>query len=75
MAPISVPDTPFVQTLEHVRHDGGRRWRSADGKRFYEWDELHGEFEVYNKRGRHLGVVDQDGVATKDAVPGRSIDV
>jgi hypothetical protein len=38
-------------------------------------DELHGEFEVYNARGKHLGVVDLEGKWIKEAVKGRKIDV
>ena len=42
----------------------------------FEWDELHGEIEVYNKRGRHLGALDAvTGSLIKPAVRGRSIDV
>jgi len=53
-----------------------RRWRSADGNRIYTWDSLHGEIEVFNKRGRHLGAVDPiTGSLVKDAVPGRKINV
>lgn len=70
-----VPKTPFIASLEHVKHDGGRRWRSQEG-RLFEWDALHGELEVYNSRGRHLGAVDPaTGVLIKGAVQGRKIDV
>jgi hypothetical protein len=56
--------------------DGERRWRSSDGQRLYTWDSLHGEIEVFNKRGRHLGAVDPiTGSLRKIAVPGRKIDV
>jgi hypothetical protein len=38
------------------------------------WDSLHGEVEVFNKRGRHLGVVDPiSGEFLKPAVKGRKI--
>jgi Cytotoxic len=41
-----------------------------------QWDELHGEIEAYNKRGKHLGALDAvTGDMIKDADPGRSIDV
>jgi len=57
------------------RH-GEKLWRSADGDRLYTWDSLHGEVEVFNKRGRHLGAADaMTGRLIKDAVRGRRIDV
>ena len=55
---------------------GERRWRSDDGSRLYTWDSLHGEVEVFNRRGRHLGALHpMTGDWVKDAVPGRTIDV
>ena len=54
---------------------GSRRWRSTNGKKLYEWDSLHGEIEVYNKRGKHLGVLDHLGNPIKNAVEGRTIDI
>ena len=66
----------FLATLQRVRRDGPPRWRNADGTRLYEWDTLHGELEVYNSRGRHLGAVNpHTGVLVKDSVKGRHIDV
>jgi len=56
--------------------NGDQLWRSSCGRRLYTWDSLHGEIEVFNRRGRHIGVVHaQTGVQIKDAVEGRSIDV
>ncbi|WP_420715284.1 colicin E3/pyocin S6 family cytotoxin [Corallococcus sp. BB11-1] len=56
--------------------DGEKRWRSLDGERLYTWDSLHGEIEVFNKRGRHLGALDAvSGKLIKEAVKGRVIDV
>lgn len=55
-----------------------KRWRSHDGKRIYTWDSLHGEIEVFNSRGKHIGVIDGlTGLPIKGkfAVPGRKIDV
>lgn len=46
------------------------------GRGLYTWDALHGEVEVFNSRGRHLGAIDPiTGEMTKPAVPGRKIDV
>ncbi len=45
-------------------------------KRFFEWDHTHGDVEVYDGRGRHLGSADPNtGTMTKPAVPGRSITI
>jgi hypothetical protein len=55
---------------------GNRVWRSKTGNRLYTWDALHGEVEVYNKRGEHVGVIDAvSGKLIKPAVKGRTIDV
>ena len=43
--------------------------------RLYQWDSLHGQWEVYNKRGKHLLVEDKDGNRVKGAVKGRRINV
>jgi hypothetical protein len=52
---------------------GQKRWRSKDLTRLYTWDSLHGEIEVYNKRGKHLGVFDPQGNLIKGPVKGRTI--
>ena len=55
---------------------GSQRWSSDDGKRLYTWDNLHGEVEVFSRRGKHLGVKDAvTGDWIKESVKGRTIDV
>ncbi len=55
---------------------GQQRWTSDRGARIYTLDSLHGEVEVFNGRGKHLGAQHAvTGEWIKDAVPGRSIDV
>jgi hypothetical protein len=68
-------DSPFLGELESLGSPHGRRrWRG--GRRLYEWDSQHGEVEVYNLRGNHLGVADaMTGELVKNAVRGRRIDV
>lgn len=74
--PIPVPKAGFVERLERVARTGSTRWRSEDKRRLYEWDHLHGHFEVYDRRGNHLGVADAaTGEIIGDAVAGRTIDV
>ena len=76
MTHIPPPNSGFVDELESLGAPcRRRRYRSRDGRRYYEWDSQHGEFEVYNKRGQHLGVQDVNGVFIKEAEKGRKIDV
>jgi hypothetical protein len=72
-----IPKPSILDELENLGAiEGQRRWRSAGGKRLYTWDSLHGEVEVFNGRGKHLGVMDpQTGEMIKPAVPGRKIGV
>lgn len=52
------------------------RWRSHSGDRLYEYDQLHGNIEGYNRRGKHVGVFDvETGARIAEAVKGRTIDV
>ena len=52
-----------------------KRWRDKNGDRLFTWDSLHGEIEVFTKRGKHLGVMNPQGEFIKDAIKGRTIDV
>ena len=59
MPPVPRPDPCFLDEVEDLGVYGGqRRWRCRERKRLYEWDSTHGEVEVYNLRGRHLGAAD-----------------
>ncbi|MGC9196111.1 MAG: colicin E3/pyocin S6 family cytotoxin [Syntrophobacteraceae bacterium] len=58
------------------RRNGRKVWKSQSGHRFFTWDSLHGEVEVFDSRGQHLGAIDpMTGAKTKSAVPGRRLDV
>lgn len=66
----------FLSRLTPVPRRGRKRWRDLRAKLLYEWDELHGELEVYNEQGKHQGVVEPyGGTLIKGAVKGRKIDV
>lgn len=70
------PKSGFVESLVRLSWKGKNRWRSQDGKRIYTWDSLHGEFEVFDERGWHLGALDATtGQFIKLPVKGRWIDV
>lgn len=77
MPPKPIPRPSFLDGCYYLgAFNAERRWRRKDGKRIFTWDSLHGEIEVFNARGRHLGVIDPiHGNIIKDAVPGRKIDV
>ena len=77
MTRIPVPKPSFLDSCESLGAFGNsKRWRSKDEKRIYTWDSLHGEIEVFDRRGNHLGVIDAvHGHLIKDAVRGRKIDV
>ncbi len=77
MTPVPIPKPSYLDGCDYLgAFNSERRWRSKDGKRVFTWDSLHGEIEVFNKRGRHLGALDAlDGHQTKSAVPGRTINV
>ena len=58
---------------------GLKPWKGSiktDGTRYYTYDRLHGEIEVFNKRGKHLGPIDPvtgKPIPGKGAVPGRTL--
>ena len=55
--------------------NGVKTWWDAEAQRYYQWDAFHGEIEVYNARGKHIGVMDVTGREIKDSVRGRKINV
>jgi hypothetical protein len=71
------PKPCYLDSFEAWKIIGGQKvWRNHDGSRLYTWDGLHGEIEVFNARGHHLGVLDAvGGQVIKQAVKGRKIDV
>ena len=69
------PDTIPFQSWKIVKpKEGRKRWALEDG-RILEWDRQHGEFEMYDKRGKHIGVYDNTGMQIKPAVSGRKIEI
>ena len=69
-------DAPYLQTLLRIVRQGATRWRHPTESRIYEWDGRHGELEVYDAQGWHLGAADpQTGKFVKGPRKGRRIDV
>lgn len=58
MAGKSRPSPCYLDNAVSLGNRGGRKiWRSQDGKRYYTWDSLHGEIEVFDTghaNGRRL---------------------
>lgn len=76
MGGVPIPKPSFLdKCISLGAFNGQKRWRSADNKRIYTWDSLHGEIEVFNKRGKHLGVLNPQGDFIKEPIKGRKIDV
>jgi hypothetical protein len=72
-----MPANCFLKKLEKWRIiDGRQTWRDADGRRVFTWDDLHGEVESFDRRGRHVAVLHPvTGEMIKDAVHGRRLDI
>lgn len=77
MGGIALPEDSFLKDLEVVMVAGGRKvWTTPDRDRYYTWDTLHGEVEVFNKRGKHLGAARPvTGELYKPADRRKSLDV
>jgi len=75
--PVPIPNPSYLDGSDFYRFIDGRKvWSDAGKGLFYTWDSLHGEIEVFNKRGRHLGAVDSlTGVFIKDEVKGRKLNL
>jgi Cytotoxic len=77
--PASQPEDSFLKNLRVFGIRGGKKvWGEGEGSkaRYYTWDGLHGEVEVYNHRRRHLGVMDPVSRRfIKDAVEGRTLEL
>lgn len=73
----TIPIPSFLDECEALGFvHGSKRWRRSDLKRLYTWDSLHGELEVFNLRGVHVGAADPlTGIVFKPPVKGRTIDV
>jgi hypothetical protein len=66
----------FLIKQKTVSYQGNKRWVSEDGTRYFEWDSLHGEIEVYDKKGNALMVLNPNGsYKDKKIKKGRTIDV
>ena len=69
-------ESPQWQQLDNVKNTKLKTSGHGASQRYYEWDYLHNDIEVYNNRGVHLGSMDPvTGEMYKPAVPGRTITI
>jgi hypothetical protein len=62
------------QLAKHQIVQGRQVWTNSDRSRLFTWDALHGEIEVFDKRGYHIGALDAvNGALIKGAVRGRRL--
>ena len=53
------PKSSILDSLDYSRVEAGRKvYCNKKRDRQYTWDSQHGEVEVFNKAGAHLGVAD-----------------
>ncbi|MFN9019557.1 MAG: colicin E3/pyocin S6 family cytotoxin, partial [Pseudanabaena sp.] len=54
MAGKPIPNPSILDRCKVVGVEGQRKvYYDSQEDRYYTWDSLHGELEVFNKRGRH----------------------
>ena len=54
---VAKPKPCYMDQFEFYKVIDGRKVYRGNG-RLYSWDGLHGEIEVFNKQGWHLGALD-----------------
>lgn len=70
---IPKPKPCYIDKYEFYKVICGRKVYRGKG-RYYSWDELHGEIEVFDKFGYHLGALDAvTGKKIKDADKSRRL--
>lgn len=75
MGGVPKPTPSILDGLKVAMIESGRKvYYNATEDVYYTWDTMHGEVEVFNRRGRHIGVADPvSGLMIKPAVRGRKI--
>lgn len=72
---IPVPKPSILDNFRVAGIEGRKKVYKDDLENiYYTWDSMHGELEMFNKRGCHLGVAcPSTGALIKPAVKGRKI--
>jgi hypothetical protein len=71
---IAKSESDIWKALRSFRDGLRTNGKSGRERRYYEWDHTHGDIEVYNRYGNHLGSMDPvSGAMVKPPIPGRSV--
>lgn len=71
---VSRAESPVWKKLEPYRSDIRRSGTGRDTQ-YYKWDHTHGDIEVFNHRGKHIGSMDPvTGKIYKPPVSGRTLE-
>jgi RHS repeat-associated protein len=71
--PTRPSESPYWRDLKPWRGKIKTNGKTGKGRRYYTWDHTHGEIEVFDGGGRHLGALDPNGVPVKPPVKGRTL--
>jgi hypothetical protein len=67
-------ESPIWKSLLLYREEIKTNGLTGKERRYYTWDYLHSEIEVFDRRGKHLGAIGAlTGEFIKSAVEGRRI--
>lgn len=66
----------FKNLIPIGKRNGRSTYKNINEDYYYQWDSLHGEWQVYNKKGRHIGVLNEIGnKKIKNAKKSRKINI
>ncbi|MEV7236754.1 RHS repeat-associated core domain-containing protein [Streptomyces sp. NPDC051020] len=69
-------NSPYWKKLRPYKGKTKTNGKNGKSRRYYEWDYTHGDIEVYDSKGSHLGSADPEGGQIyKPKVKGRKIKV
>jgi filamentous hemagglutinin len=72
VAKLAPAESPIWQEFKNFQGKTKTNGLSGKKERFYEWDYTHGDIEVYDRNGKHLGSMDPiSGEMKKPPVVGR----
>ncbi|GKT21011.1 RHS repeat-associated core domain-containing protein [Acidovorax sp. SUPP3334] len=68
----SPSESPIWNGMNNYRNNIRTNGETGKNKQYYQWDHTHGDIEVYNRSGGHLGSMNpMNGEMHKPAVAGR----